>query len=134
MAALVTKLNNWLSDRSTLPFEPGKADCCLVLADWVSFNGYPDGAQYLRGTYSTKAEMDDLILSSGGALSLVEGCVAIAGLLETRSRKTGDIGVIGSAYNPLRQWGAIWDGVHWQVHWANGFEAIHAPALKIWSI
>ncbi|KZK76478.1 hypothetical protein PsW64_05207 [Pseudovibrio sp. W64] len=134
MATCLNNLQGWLSDRRDMRFDPGKADCCLVLADWACFNGYPDGAQFLRGTYSTTEELNELLTTSGGALGLVEGCVAIAGLLETRSSKIGDIGVVGSLHNPLRQWGAIWDGLNWQVHWRDGFETIHAPALKIWSV
>lgn len=134
MAAIISLLEAWLADRQSLSFDPGTADCCIVLADWVSANGYPDGAVHLRGTYSTEDQMRQLIIEAGGALELVGRCADIAGLNEVQTRKTGDIGVIGSLHSPLRQWGAIWDGEHWQVHWNSGFEAIHAPVLKIWSV
>ncbi len=134
MATCLSQLQAWLGERAGLSFDPGKADCCLVLADWACFNGYPDGASDLRGTYTTLQEMTRLLKASGGALVLVERCAVIAGLQETVSRKPGDIAVVGARHNPLRQWGAIWDGRNWQVHWANGFEAIHAAPLKIWRI
>lgn len=134
MAASLIHLQRWLLDRRQLPFAFGTSDCCLVLADWACANGYSDGAASLRGTYSLRDEMEDLLKSSGGALGLVDGCARRAGLKQSSKRTPGCVAVVGSGHDLLRQWGAIWDGQHWQIHWGIGFEALHAPVLKMWRV
>ncbi len=134
MATILDRLQSWLAGQSCLPFVYGSSDCCLVLADWACANGYRDGAVALRGSYSCRVQMEQLLVTSGGALGLVGGCAVVAGLSETPIKQVGTIGVIGSAHNPLRQWGAIWDGSRWQVHWDVGFEGVCAPTLKMWSV
>ncbi|KZL04536.1 hypothetical protein PsAD2_04619 [Pseudovibrio axinellae] len=126
------KLEDFTALRGREPFLLGSADCCLVLADWAVACGHPDGAAHLRGTYQTNAEFIAIAEKRGGLVELVGECAGLAGIPETSKRVCGVIGVVGSTHNPLRQWGAIWNGGAWLVRMREGFIPTHAYCLKMW--
>lgn len=134
MAELVADgLDAFLADYGALPWSPGgDVDCCLALAAWLIWRGYPDPACALRGTYSDEAGFRRLIIHAGGIVSLISPCIPVTGIATT-SPIRGDIGVIGSRSNIHRQFGAIHDGRGWLVRQKQGFGRMSAKTLAAWT-
>lgn len=116
------------------PWEPGKVDCCLCLAAWAIWLGHPDPAQHLRGTYADEAGFRDIISKAGSVAAVVERCAASINAKRLQRPLCGSIGVIGSATNIHRQYGAIHDGEGWNVRFIHGVHRMIAAPLAIWSI
>ena len=125
---------SWKQNYEATSFVYGVADCCLALADWAKANGYPDGATDLRGTYNNENDMYSIIQTYGDVVGIVEHCASIAGVAQASRQQIGSIAVIGNPSNMYRQWGAIWDGVRWQVFLKGGFTGLTAKPLKIWAV
>lgn len=112
----------------------GKADCTLVLADWIVWNGHRDPAVNQRGSYDSEAGCWAVVEGAGGLLSLVEQCALLINLNQIDTPEFGAIAVIGSRHNTRRQWGAIFDGKDWRVRFDGGFPAVKAHPLAIWRV
>lgn len=115
-------------------WSPGVVDCCMFLASWAIWLGHSDPAQHLRGLYSNDDGFRAIISDAGGVVPLVERCAVSIGAKQLRRPVCGAVGVIGSAVNPLHQWGAIFDGVRWNVRFINKIGPMTAVPLAIWSI
>lgn len=93
-----TRLPDWqprlaalVSQRMRMPVVWGVHDCCLFAADALQAVTGVDVAADLRGTYSTQAEADAVLLAHGG---LVELCIARAGpVVPTALAQPGDVGL-----------------------------------------
>ena len=116
------------------PWQPGKIDCLLALADWCVWRGHSGPAPHLRGMYDDDVGFRAIIERAGGAVPLVGRCADRIGLIRTEVPAMGDIAVIGSEANIQRQWGAIWDGGSWRVRFVNDYPPVKARALAIWSV
>lgn len=116
------------------PWAPGKVDCCLFLAAWAIWLGYPDPAQHLRGTYDDEAGFRSIIDEAGSVAAVVERCTLSINAKRLQRPLCGSIGVIGSPTNIHRQFGAIHDGEGWNVRFINGVHRMIAAPLAIWSI
>jgi hypothetical protein len=123
-----------VAHNNALPWQPGAVDCCMVLADWAVWLGYPDSAAHLRGTYDSDDGFRAIIASHGGAVPLVGKCAASIGLRRVPRPSCGDIGVIGSPSNIQRQFGAIHDGNGWLVRMHGGFSRMTARTLAAWEV
>lgn len=136
MAELVTdELGRFLSAQRGLPWSPGCAvDCCLVLAEWAIWLGYPDPAAHLRGTYVAGQGQLDALDHGGGALGLVSACALSIGGIAVAAPARGNIGVVGSLSNVRRQFGVIHDGHGWLTRTPTGFERVTARTLAAWKI
>lgn len=137
MAELVTRdrLKGFIEANTREPWTPGsRVDCCLVLAEWAMWLGYPDPASHLRGTYLPGQGQIDVLAMSGGAVELVTQCAGRLGLCCTEVPREGDIGVVGSAHNITRQFGVIHDGAGWLTRTPQGFERIAAKTLAAWRL
>ncbi len=114
---------------------PGdRVDCCLVLAEWAIWLGYPDPAAHLRGSYQPGQGQIDVLAKSGGAVELVAGCADRLGLSRTHAPQAGDIGVVGSGHNITRQFGVIHDGAGWLTRTPQGFARVAAKTLAAWRL
>ncbi|MDX0251144.1 hypothetical protein GOC31_20825 [Sinorhizobium meliloti] len=116
------------------PWQPGKVDCCLFLAAWAVWLGYPDPARHLRGAYDGEEGFREIIEKSGSVTVLVGSCASLIRGRRLQRPICGAIGVIGSATNIHRQFGAIHDGERWQVRLKNGIGPMTAQPLGIWFI
>lgn len=116
------------------PWRPGQVDCCLFLAAWAIWLGYPDPAQHLRGTYDDEAGFRGIIDGAGSVTAVVERCAHSINARRLQRPLCGSIGVIGSSSNIHRQFGAIHDGEGWNVRFINGVHRMIATPLAIWSI
>ncbi|WP_261339135.1 DUF6950 family protein [Rhizobium leguminosarum] len=114
-------------------WEPGKVDCCLLLADWAVWLGRADPAPHLRGRYDSEDGFRRIIEMEGGLIQLIENCVSRIGG-RRGGPSAGAIGVIGSKTNAERQWGAIFNGRQWRVRFVGGIGAMTAHPLAIWEI
>lgn len=116
------------------PWRVGEVDCCLFLAAWAIWLGHRDPAQQLRGAYDSEEGFRAIIERAGSVSALVGSCVAAIGGRRLQRPLCGAIGVIGSAANIHRQFGAIHDGERWNVRFKNGVGFMTAAPLAIWMI
>lgn len=126
-------LDRFLDAYEREPFEWGKRDCALVLADWWMFNGHSDPAAHLRGTYSDQAGCHAILRRAGGLLPIVQGIAARFDIQQTTVPERGCIAVIGSMIDPIRQFGSINDGGKWLLrHESKEFYRVTARPLGMW--
>ena len=134
MAELVT-LRAFLDAYEREPWTPGgKVDCCLIVAEWVKWLGYPDPAEGLRGTYEAGQGQIDVLASNGGAVGIIERGALMVGARRVSVPQAGDFGVVGSAKNITRQFGVIHDGEGWLTRAPDGFKRITARTLAVWRL
>jgi len=128
-------LKAFLASNAREPWTPGgRVDCCLALAEWAIWLGYPDPAAHLRGAYQPGQGQIDILAERGGAIELVKGCADALGLSRTEFPQAGDIGVVGSAHNITRQFGVIHDGAGWLTRTPSGFARVAAKTLAAWRL
>ena len=128
-------LAEFLRAYSEKPWRPGvDVDCCLFLASWAIWLGHPDPAAHLRGTYDSEEGFRAIVERAGSVPVLVGSCVSLIRGRRVRHPACGAIGVIGSASNIHRQFGAIHDGERWQVRFKNSVAPMVAAPLAIWMI
>lgn len=133
MAKLVT-LRAFLEAYECEPWTPGdKVDCCLIIAEWAKWLGYPDPVLTFRGTYKVGQGQQDMLAAHGGALPLIAAAALTVGARPTLQPKAGDFGVVGSLTNITRQFGVIHDGEGWLTRAPDGFQRITARTLAAWS-
>lgn len=134
MAELVT-LRAFLDAYEREPWTPGgKVDCCLIVAEWVKWLGYPDPAEGLRGTYEAGQGQIDVLAKNGGAVGIIERGALMVGAQRVDEPRAGDFGVVGSAKNITRQFGVIHDGEGWLTRAPDGFKRITARTLAVWRL
>jgi hypothetical protein len=115
-------------------WQPGEVDCCMFLAAWAIWLGHSDPAAHLRGTYDSEEGFRAIVEREGSVPVLVGSCASLIRGRRQQRPVCGAIGVIGSAINVHRQFGAIHDGERWQVRFKNGVGPMAAQPLGIWSI
>ncbi|MGV1900745.1 DUF6950 family protein [Agrobacterium sp. 22-3674b3] len=129
------QLATFLASNEREPWTPGgKVDCCLALAEWAIWLGYPDPAAHLRGAYRPGQGQIDILSARGGAIELVRACAETLRLSSTDTPQVGDIGVVGSAHNITRQFGVIHDGGGWLTRTPRGFARVAAKTLAAWRL
>lgn len=134
MAELVT-LRAFLEAYESEPWTPGgKVDCCLIIAEWAKWLGYPDSAAHLRGAYTPGQGQVDMLTAHGGALALIENCALSIGAVRVEVLQAGDFGAVGSVTNLSRQFGVIHDGAGWLTRAPDGFKRITARTLAAWRL
>lgn len=130
-------LTEFLIRQSGRPFEWGKSDCSLLLADWWLHIHGTDPAHWLRGTYSGSGGKDAVLATHGGLQRLVSRVASEAGASRTDEPATGDFGVIAVGDTP---YGAICTGrmagkTCWAVRSEKGVAFLTNPRiLRAWSI
>lgn len=126
-------LQAFLAANAREPWSPGgKVDCCLALAEWMIWLGYPDPAAHLRGAYEAGQGQTETLAANGGAVGLIAACVDPLGVPHVATPQAGDIGAVGSDRNLKRQFGAIHDGAGWLTRTPQGWARITAKTLAIW--
>lgn len=132
MAELVT-LRAFLDAYEPAPWTPGDAvDCCLIIAEWAMWLGYPDPVSHHRGSYRPGQGQIDKLAAHGGALPLIEAAALSLGAERVDGPAAGDFGVVGSLNNVTRQFGVIHDGDGWLTRAPDGFKRITARTLAAW--
>lgn len=133
MAELVM-LRAFLDAYEHAPWTPGgRVDCCLIIAEWAKWLGYPDPVSEFRGAYLPGQGQIDMLAAHGGALPLIEAAALSIGALRVAVPDVGDFGVVGSLSNVTRQFGVIHDGEGWLTRAPDGFKRITARTLAAWS-
>ena len=127
-------LPDYLSHAARRPFEYGRFDCLLYLADWVKArHGFDPAAQW-RGRYDTAEAAQSLIETYDGLYGLV--AAGLEGHIDPRQgpARPGDIAIVmpGRGHVPC---GAILGGIGWAVLNRTGglWFGPHKP-LKIWAV
>lgn len=129
--ARAEKLRLFFGWQAAMPFAEGKADCGLMLADWLCVNGYADPAADLRGTYRGAMSCARLLKQKGGLMRIVAGLARRASLERADDLRIGDVGVIDQAG---RETGAIFDGSAWRVKGGYTVHALCARAHAAWHV
>lgn len=122
-------------DRATrTPFAYGEDDCCLWLADWLVWLGWPDPAADLRGRYRTALGCARVLRREGGVLAVVGRCAAVAGLARTDAPVAGDVGVVRAQTDRGETLvGALCVGRRWAMR-GEGLVVALAPPIAAWSV
>lgn len=128
------QLKAFFDGYSALPWQPGKVDCLLMLADYAVALGYADPAAHLRGTYDTDEGFERIIDRAGSVSALVGDCAGRINAKRVQRPLCGSIGVIGSPSNIHRQFGAIHDGDGWNIRFKDRIAPMVARPLAIWVI
>lgn len=136
MAAMVTEtgLRAFVDAYREQPWQPGRVDCCLFLAAWAIWLGYPDPAEHLRGTYDSDEGFRAIVERAGGVVAVVSPCAIRIGGKRIQRPSCGDIGVIGNTKDLRCQFGAIFDGDRWLIRTPDGIRSVAAQPLAAWSI
>lgn len=130
-------LTSFLIAKSSRPFEWGRDDCSLMLADWWLRVHGTDPADWLRGAYGTAEQKDAVLLQHRGLQRLVTRIAREAGAMRTASPNTGDFGLIAVGGRP---YGAICTGrvtgkACWAARSETGVTFLTNPRiLRAWSI
>ncbi len=126
-------LDVFLETMAASPFEDGRSDCALTVADWtMTATGCPDPAAHLRGRYRTALGRERLLRGLGGLEFVMSDCARRALLSETLTPVRGDIGLI--------RWGAlelaaICLGSRWAVKASEGVVAQSADVVvRAWDV
>lgn len=134
MAELVV-LRAFLDAYEREPWTPGgRVDCCLIIAEWAKWLGYPDPVAGFRGSYTQGQGQIDILAAHGGALPLIEAAAVSIGARPVDELQAGDFGVAGSLKNITRQFGVIHDGAGWLTRAPDGFKRITARTLAAWRL
>jgi len=130
-------LTEFLIRESGRPFEWGKNDCSLLLANWWLHVHGVDPAAWLRGTYATSEQKDAVLVANHGLQRLVTRIARSAGSCRTVTPTIGDFGLIAHGGRP---YGAICIGrvgarACWAVRSETGVTFLTNPRiLRAWSI
>lgn len=87
-------LADYLRRQAALPFELGKADCGLFIADWMREQSGIDPMAYCRGGYEGARGAAAMISGWGGLPRAVGRALRRSGVPLTRDPQPGDIAVV----------------------------------------
>lgn len=115
-------LDQFLDRASAEPFVDGKADCALMVADWVMVAmGVPDPAIEFRGKYASAFGRERLLRRLGGLSAVMGRQAAVLGVREASEAISGDVGVIRLGKQTLA---GIFTGRLWAVKSSRGVDAL----------
>ena len=88
--------------RDETPFELGRCDCSLWVADWVRKRVGIDLAEDFRGQYRTRAEYLRLLIPMGNLVRVVARRMESIGAesIAPADARPGDIGIIATSDGP----------------------------------
>lgn len=128
---MVDKLDVFLAAQAGWPWQWGVNDCCAILAAWCVANGRADPASAWRGRYGPGWRDE---IGHPDLLSLISALADEGGFLPATAPVRGVVGVLGSRRRADKQWGALFDGVHWQMRTPEGFVGVTAHPLAMWTV
>lgn len=82
-------LNEYLGSLSRKVWHPGVLDCGVFLADWVRMVWAIDPIADVRGSYTTEAELDQILDGEGGFLKSCSKRLRRAGFVRTMTAEIG---------------------------------------------
>lgn len=142
MAAMTAAFEDFIRQSSIRPFEWGENDCMLEVADWIFVCTGIDAGKPFRGLYGDKIECRELLKPMGGLVRAMKKSAQSAGLFETKSPRTGDIGLIrcyavqlqGKRWARFPMGGIMMPSGRWRVRAEDGHYTINAPAIVAWDL
>lgn len=115
------------------PFQYGRCDCLLALADWVALRTGVDLGGEFRGKYKNERGWKRIVVRAGGMRTFVGELLLRVGWLEVTDPRPGDIGVliVSADRGPC---GALRGERHWHMKTASGLAAvmIGSPIQGTW--
>jgi hypothetical protein len=127
-------LDRFLAQRASAPFVYSETDCCVVMADWLVLNGYPDALAEPRGRCRDEAAARRFVAPYGGLAAYIATQFANIGLQRTRDPARGDVALLRAPVAD-RILGAIClggDGPVWWMKTRDGAVLGPAPVLRAW--
>jgi hypothetical protein len=104
-------LTKFLNRAAATPFEWGRFDCLLWLADWIMSQRNVDPASDLRGTYSTMLGAAKIVRDRGGMVRLIDGRVERHGIKRSPVIKRGDVAVVSVGGDGGEHFGNLAGGI-----------------------
>lgn len=132
MAAVLGALRAHIRAGDTVPFEIGRTDCSLWVADWVRQRTGVDLAKNWRGMYRTRPEYLRLLVANGSLVRVADRALLQIGAkrIPAPTAKPGDVGIIATEDGPAL---AIRAEADWVAK--TGDRVSHSPAaLFAWRI
>lgn len=129
---IIRDLSSHIRRGDAEPFEFGRLDCCLWVADWVKLQTGFDPAADWRGQYSTRDEYRHLLLTRGNLIRVATRAMQQIGAtpILPADAKPGDVGVIMTEDGPAL---AIRDRAAWAAK--TGDRLARTPdALRAWRL
>lgn len=134
ISPLYAELNRW---RIT-PWEWGRMDCVLSLADWCLAQGWPDPMADVRMTYHDRSSCQRETGFLREPLGITSRCFeGVAGLSVVASAAPGDIAIL--SFGQYEHFGAVWAGSHGWASKDEGGVTFYDPrlvpaVLRIWGV
>ena len=134
-------LATFLRDLAGRPFEYGRTDCGIVIADWLLATGRNrDAAEEVRGAYHDEESCAAFLKGQGGLARLVGRLLSDVGLerVSKAEAKPGDVGVVRfvASDGVDRHFGAIMaPSGRWAVKCNDGLVLLRAPkVVAVWGV
>ncbi|WP_312529446.1 DUF6950 family protein [Paracoccus sp. (in: a-proteobacteria)] len=134
ISPLYAELNRW---RIT-PWEWGRMDCVLSLADWCLAQGWPDPMADVRMTYHDRSSCQRETGFLREPLGITSRCFeGVAGLSVVARAAPGDIAIL--SFGQYEHFGAVWAGSHGWASKDEGGVTFYDPrlvpaVLRIWGV
>ncbi|MDR6757845.1 hypothetical protein J2Y48_003142 [Mycoplana sp. BE70] len=129
-----TALGDFLRAYDEKPWAPASVNCLMFPAAWAIWLGHRDPIEKWRGVVRDDEHMRAIVAEAAGCVLLMEEAAAVIGGRRVSQPCCGDVGVIGSATNIHRQFGAIFDSARWRVRFIDRVGTMVAKPLAIWRI
>lgn len=129
----VQLLTSFLTQAAREPFQPGRWDCLMTLANWVDVATGRDPARDLRGRYRTVMGAARIVEASGGPLALVSRLARRSGLRRVSTAEPGDVGLVWIRGHG--SFGAV-RGMNgrWVVKLDRGLTSYPFPHIAVWRL
>lgn len=131
-------LSEWLKATGDAPWEWGKNDCGIWVADWIKARRAIDVAAPWRGRYDSAKGCHDIVKAAGGYINLVRERMWQMNIPETSSPDIGDVGLVRfHEARPTAYVGSmmgIFDGSLWVVKMNHGLACGNYQYLLAWRI
>lgn len=127
-----TALALFLTRGTMLPFDWGRHDCALFVADWIAERRGFDPAEDLRGTYRTRRGCGRLLLRRGGLATVV--AAALRRLSPTAEPVPGDVGIVETREGPAM--GIFCGADRWACRAERGIVTVRlaTPPKLVWAV
>jgi len=124
----VDQLTAHLRRLASEPFQYGRLDCLLALADWVELRTGTDLGAEFRGRYETMMGWRRIVQRRGGMRVFVGELCSRVGWLAVVEPRPGDVGVVLLNHD-IGPVGALRGERRWYLKSHNGLVAISSPLI-----
>lgn len=129
-------LSEFLDRAAATPFQEGKFDCCLWLADWGRELTGLDGAREWRGTYTDADSCAAVLAAYGGVARVVRRGASLIGMKRLQEPHVGSVGVVKAILSTgeAAHVGGIYTGRRWAFLTPGGIHFSTSGHIAAWGL